>query len=156
MQALERRDPQRRYPILLTVLAQSGTDVLDEVVQLFDQAISARESKAARAMLEALAERGKAGEGRQGLLDELLAIIFDMALDDEQIGGLIRGDGGTVSEKRSQLRYPLCRVIMGISRLWMVRTDICVSSPRSSSLQSNSPVVRPRLGCWKRFRSCGI
>lgn len=52
MQALERRDPQRRYPILLTVLAQSGTDVLDEVVQLFDQAISARESKAARAMLK--------------------------------------------------------------------------------------------------------
>src|SRR5690606_14300739 len=41
-QALERRDPQRRYPILLTVLAQSATDVLDEVVQLFDQAISAR------------------------------------------------------------------------------------------------------------------
>ena len=41
-QALERRDPQRRYPILLTVLAQSATDVLDEVVQLFDQSISAR------------------------------------------------------------------------------------------------------------------
>ncbi len=36
-QALERRDPERRYPILLTVLAQSGTDVLDEVVALFDQ-----------------------------------------------------------------------------------------------------------------------
>lgn len=92
VQALERRDPQRRYPILLTVLAQSGTEVLDEVVQLFDQALSARESKAARAMHEALAERGKAGEGRQGLLDELLAIIFDMELEDEQIGGLIRGE----------------------------------------------------------------
>lgn len=37
-QALERRDPQRRYPILLTVLAQSATDVLDEVIALFDQA----------------------------------------------------------------------------------------------------------------------
>jgi len=33
-QGLERRDPQRRYPILLTVVAQSATDVLDEVVQL--------------------------------------------------------------------------------------------------------------------------
>ena len=29
-QALERREPQRRYPILLTLLAQSATDVLDE------------------------------------------------------------------------------------------------------------------------------
>lgn len=47
-QALERRDPQRRYPILLTLLAQSATDVLDEVVDLFDQAISAREGKAER------------------------------------------------------------------------------------------------------------
>jgi len=41
-QALDRRDPQCRHPILLTMLAQSGTDVLDEVVQLFDQAISAK------------------------------------------------------------------------------------------------------------------
>ncbi len=45
-QALERRDPQRRYPILLTVLAQSGTDVLDEVVALFDQALSGKFSSA--------------------------------------------------------------------------------------------------------------
>lgn len=91
-QALERRDPQRRYPILLTVLAQSATDVLDEVVQLFDQAISARESKAERKMRDALAERGKAGEDRQALLDDLLAIVTDPAVADEQVGGLIRGD----------------------------------------------------------------
>lgn len=91
-QALERRDPQRRYPILLTVLAQSATDVLDEVVQLFDQAVSARESKAERKMRDALAERGKAGEDRQALLDDLLAIVTDPAVADEQVGGLIRGD----------------------------------------------------------------
>jgi hypothetical protein len=79
-QALERRNPQRRYPILLTLLAQSASDVLDEVVQLFDQAISARESKADRKMRDALAERGKAGEDRQSLLDDLLAIITDPAV----------------------------------------------------------------------------
>ncbi|MFF0144514.1 Tn3 family transposase [Amycolatopsis sulphurea] len=91
-QALEQRDPQRRYPILLTLLAQSATDVLDEVVQLFDQAISARESKAERKMRDALAERGKAGEDRQALLDDLLAIVTDPQISDEQIGGLIRGE----------------------------------------------------------------
>lgn len=91
-QALGRRDPQRRYPILLTLLAQSATDVLDEVVGLFDQAISAREGKAERKMRDALAERGKSGEDRQALLDDLLDIIFDLGLDDEQIGGLIRGE----------------------------------------------------------------
>ncbi|WP_280459346.1 Tn3 family transposase [Nocardia carnea] len=91
-QALERRDPQRRYPILLTVLAQSATDVLDEVVALFDQAISAKFGQAERRMQQQLAERGKSGEDRQALLDELLAIVTDPQIADEEIGGLIRGD----------------------------------------------------------------
>ncbi|MFI6456294.1 hypothetical protein ACIBF6_32620 [Streptosporangium amethystogenes] len=60
---------------------ESATDVLDEVVQLFDQAVSARESKAEREMRDALAERGKAGEDRQALLDDLLDIIVDLGLD---------------------------------------------------------------------------
>jgi hypothetical protein len=91
-QALERREPQRRYPILLTLVAQSGIDVLDEVVSLFDQAVSAREGKAERTMRDALAERGKAGEDRQAMLDELLAVIADPTIADEDIGGLIRGE----------------------------------------------------------------
>lgn len=36
-QALQRREPERRYPILLTLLAQSALDVLDEAnFALFD------------------------------------------------------------------------------------------------------------------------
>ena len=91
-QGLERRDPQRRYPILPTVVAQSATDVLDEVVQLFDQAISAKLSRAERRMRDELAERGKAGEDRQALLDDLLAVVTDPQIPDEEIGGLIRGE----------------------------------------------------------------
>ncbi|GGL39374.1 hypothetical protein GCM10011588_62620 [Nocardia jinanensis] len=91
-QALERRDPQRRYPILLTVMAQSAADVLDEVVGLFDQAISAKSGAAERRMQQQLAERGKTGEDRQALLDDLLAIVTDLGIGDEEIGGLIRGE----------------------------------------------------------------
>jgi len=91
-QALERREPQRRHPILLTILAQSATDVLDEVVALFDQAISAKFSAAERRMKDELAESGRSGEDRQALLDEMLAIVTDAAIADEQIGGLIRGE----------------------------------------------------------------
>jgi hypothetical protein len=65
-QALEGRDPQRRYPILLTVLAQSGTDVLDEVVALFDQAISAKFGAAERRMQPELAELGQFRGGPPG------------------------------------------------------------------------------------------
>src|SRR5207244_1188306 len=57
-QALARREPQRRYPILFTLLNQSAADVLDEVIQLFDQAISSRESRARFKMIDELAERG--------------------------------------------------------------------------------------------------
>jgi hypothetical protein len=91
-QALQRREPEHRYPILLTLLAQSATEVLDEVVQLFDQAVSARESKAGHKMRDALAERAKSGEDRQALLDAILAIVADPLILDEQVGGLIRGE----------------------------------------------------------------
>ena len=57
--------------------------MLDEVVSLFDQAVSAREGKAERTMRNALAERGKAGEDRQALLDELLAVIADPTIADD-------------------------------------------------------------------------
>jgi hypothetical protein len=63
VQGLERREV-RRYPILLALVAQSAVDQLDEVIALFDQAVSARESHAKAKMDEALAERAKKGEAR--------------------------------------------------------------------------------------------
>jgi len=93
-QALERREPQRRYPILLTLLAQSATDVLDEVVQLFDQAVSARETRARHKTDQQLVERAKAGEDRQALLDAILPVLLDPAIPDEQVGGLLRAGVG--------------------------------------------------------------
>ncbi|MGH3784934.1 MAG: DUF4158 domain-containing protein [Pseudonocardiaceae bacterium] len=68
-QALQRRDPDRRYPILAALLAQSAVDQLDEVVALFDQAVSARESRAKSRTDEELIERAKRGESRQRLMD---------------------------------------------------------------------------------------
>lgn len=126
-QALERRDPQRRYPILLTVLAQSGTDVLDEVVALFDQAISAKFGAAERRMQAELAERGKSGEDRQALLDDLLAIVTDPAVADEEIGALIRGEKVGWDRLRAAIAQakPGCRVTTDIWPRWIpVRTGL--------------------------------
>ena len=83
-QALQRREPERRYPILLTVVSQSAVDLLDEVVALFDQAVSARESRAKAKTAEALAERAKKGEVRQLLLEMILPVLADPAIPDEQ------------------------------------------------------------------------
>jgi len=93
-QSLDRREAQRRHPILLTVLAQSAADVLDEVIGLFDQAVSARESRARTKMRDALAVRAAAGEGRQALLDEILPVLLDVAIEDEQVGGRLRNTIG--------------------------------------------------------------
>lgn len=58
-QGLEHRAPEVRYPILLTLLSQGAVEVLDEVVQLFDQVVSSTESRARVKMTARLAERGR-------------------------------------------------------------------------------------------------
>ncbi|MEU6740058.1 hypothetical protein [Streptosporangium sandarakinum] len=93
-QALERREEQRRYPILPAVVTQFAIDQVDEVVMLFDQAVSARESRAKSKTDEALIERAKAGEARRLLLDVILPVLADPAIPDEQIGGLLRNTIG--------------------------------------------------------------
>jgi Domain of unknown function (DUF4158) len=43
-QALARADTQRRYPVLLATLAEAAVEILDELVLLFDQALSSSDS----------------------------------------------------------------------------------------------------------------
>ena len=91
-QHLARREPARRYPILLTLITQSAVDVLDEVLLLFDQALSGRESAARARLTEMLAERARGGEDRQALLDDILKIALDPGVADDQVGARLRGE----------------------------------------------------------------
>ncbi len=93
-QHLARREPARRYPILLTLIAQSAVDVLDESLLLFDQALSGRESAARARLTEVLAERARGGENRQALLDDILRIVLDPEIGDDQVGARLRGEIG--------------------------------------------------------------
>ncbi|EGX61065.1 MULTISPECIES: DUF4158 domain-containing protein [Streptomyces] len=93
-QALERREANRRHPILLTLLAQSAVDVLDSVVQLFDQTLSSSESRARIKLRDELAERAKLSEDRLTLLDEILPVLADAGIPDEAVGTLLRGKIG--------------------------------------------------------------
>lgn len=86
-----RPDEQRRYPILLTLVAQSAVDVLDECPQLFDHAVSGRESVAKTKLTEVLAQRARDGEDRRSLLDDMLAIVCDSGVADADVGALLRG-----------------------------------------------------------------
>ncbi|GII94365.1 DDE transposase [Sinosporangium siamense] len=88
-QGLERRK-DRKFPILLAFLAQAAVDQLDEVVALFDQAVSARESRAKAKTDEALVERAKKGEARQLVMELILPVLADPSIPDERVGGLLR------------------------------------------------------------------
>ncbi|MGB7981402.1 MAG: Tn3 family transposase, partial [Candidatus Nanopelagicales bacterium] len=93
-QTLVRREPGVRYPILLCVLAQAAVDLLDEVVALFDQAVSARESRAKTKTEQALADRARTGEDRQQLLEVVLGVLADESIPHEAVGGLLRDQLG--------------------------------------------------------------
>jgi hypothetical protein len=93
-QNLARRDDDRKYPILVTLAAQSAVDVLDEVLLLFDQALSGREAAARERLTEVLAERARGGEDRQALLDDILAIVLDPDVGDDQVGAATSATGG--------------------------------------------------------------
>ena len=147
-QALQRRDGDRRYPILLALVAQSAVDQLDEVVGLFDQAVSARESRARSKTDEALIERAKKGEARHLLMDVILPVLADPSIPDEEVGrpaaqqhrdeqaagGWCRADGGR------------CPATMAGCRRWTPRTPICGSSPPMCCRRSISRAGRARPG----------
>lgn len=51
---------------------------------MFDQAVSARESRAKTKTDEALVERAKTGEARQLLLQVVLPVLADPSIPDER------------------------------------------------------------------------
>jgi hypothetical protein len=93
-QALARSGPERRYPVMVALVAQLSVDVLDEVVQLYDQAVSATDHRAERKVEEQLVTKAKASEDRLGLLDELLSVLTDPQVPDEAVGTRLRGGIG--------------------------------------------------------------
>ena len=144
VQALMRRE-ERRYPILLALIAQSAVDQLDEVIALFDQAVSARESRARTRTDEELAERAKKGESRQLLMDVILPVLADPSVPDEQVGGLLRDRIG-MSVLRDVAAVPgsRCPGTTAACRRWTPPTPTCGSSPPACWRRSTSLAARAR------------
>lgn len=88
-QGLERRK-ERKFPILLAFVAQAAVNQLDEVVALFDQAVSARESRAKSKTDEALVERAMKGEARRLVTEMILPVLADPSIADDEVGGMLR------------------------------------------------------------------
>ena len=89
-QALQRADVERRHPVLLATLAETYVEVLDELVQLLDQALAGADSRARHEVDQRLVARARSEAERGRLLDEVLDVLADPAVPDDQAGRLVR------------------------------------------------------------------
>lgn len=89
-QALQRADADRRYPILLATLAETYVEVLDELVQLLDQALAGADCRSRHELTQRVGERAKVEIDRGRLLAEALDILADPAGPDADAGRLAR------------------------------------------------------------------
>ena len=119
-QALARREADKRYPVLLATAAECAVEVLDELVAMFDQALSNLENRARRKLEEQLAQRAWAQEERLSLLDEMLAVATDLDnVPDGEVGARLRRGIG-VDRLRAARRDPADRLPRDRGHLAMV------------------------------------
>jgi hypothetical protein len=93
-QALKDRKPITKYPILLSTLTECYVEVLDEIVGMFDRALSGIENRAKNKVKEKLAQLGKDAMDKLDLLEEMLAIATDATIPATEVGVLLRGKIG--------------------------------------------------------------
>lgn len=136
----------RRRPCRL--LAQSAVDVRDEVIQLYDQALSGRESPARDKLADQLRERTQRSENKLALAEAILPVLADPATPDEELGGLLRNRIGMTPVARDARRTGDRTVA---ARPWTTgRARILLQLP--GALHSAGPrcAGRDRLAVWNR------
>ncbi|MGH3684366.1 MAG: DUF4158 domain-containing protein [Pseudonocardiaceae bacterium] len=91
--ALRAMPAQRRYPILLATLAQTYASVIDEIVQMFDQALTTTNARARAALVARQLAAAEGNLERLVLLDDILEVALDPDRDDAAVGAGVRGLG---------------------------------------------------------------
>ena len=153
---LTRRDPHRRYPILLTLLAQSAVDVLDEVIAAVRPGDLGPGVTARHRLADELAERAKRSEDKLALAEEILPVLADPAIPDEEVGALLRNRIG-LPRLRAALAEP------ATSRLPRDHGQLGALEASYSYLRQFTPQVLDALEfaggpaanrCWRRWTCC--
>ncbi|CAN5765018.1 Tn3-like element TnAs1 family transposase [soil metagenome] len=107
--ALRQRAPERRHPILLAALAAAHTEIVDEIVRLFDMVLANTDGNARDQVDARQAEAVRADVGRLALLDDILDVVLDADLDDAAVGAGVRGLGSerlTAAARTDDERLP--------------------------------------------------
>ena len=91
--ALRQMAAERRHPILLAALAAAHTEIVDEIVRLFDMVLANTDGNAREQVAVRQAEAVRSDVGRLALLDDILDVVLDADLDDAAVGAGVRGLG---------------------------------------------------------------
>ncbi|MCA1674470.1 MAG: hypothetical protein LC799_20540 [Actinobacteria bacterium] len=75
--ALGKMAPERRHPILLAALDAAHTEIVDEIVRLFDMVLATTDANARDQVAERQAEAVRSDAGRLVLLDDILDVVLD-------------------------------------------------------------------------------
>jgi hypothetical protein len=132
-QALSRMDPKRRHAVLFATVVETAVEVLDELVQLFDQALAGADSRARTALDERLLAAARANEDRDRLLDELLDVLLDPYVPDDAVGRRLR-EGVGVERLHAAHRPPEQRITRALGHLQLLEA-------RYAYLRSFAPEV---------------
>src|SRR4029434_11071594 len=85
VQALRRMGPERRYPILLSLLKQTLIDLTDESIDIFDVCLASRHKKAREALKDYQYEIAETTEMHSHLLQAIGDVVLDDAIPDTSL-----------------------------------------------------------------------
>ena len=91
--SLRRMAPERRYPLLAAAVTEAYRDITDEIVVMFDQGLSTLERRIRRLIRDDQVASADADRDRLDLLDAIIDVALNPALDDIAVGRWIRGLG---------------------------------------------------------------
>ena len=84
-QAIERMSPVRRYPVLLAFAVQTGIDVLDEIVDLYDRCLAHSYGEAGRELALIRKRGARSSNEKVVLLQEVGSILLDPTIADDEV-----------------------------------------------------------------------
>jgi hypothetical protein len=121
-QALQRMSPERRFPILLAFLAQAAEDVTDEIIDLFDRAMTNSYARARRELDEFRRSIARSTNEKVVLFRAMGRVVLDAAMcgarEDHRRAVRILG------------RHPPCSIR---------RTPCCLACGQEMRLTSSPP-----------------
>lgn len=107
-QALSRMNKTRRYPILLAFLSQLHTEVLDELVEIFDRLLATISNRANRRLAEIRQEIALLAGDKIKLLQAVVKILIDPTVSDTEVRSAVYK---SVPEHKLRVTYDECERI---------------------------------------------